>query len=152
MVMVGVAVMVAVGVAVMVAVMVGVGVGVAAMVGVGVVVVMNYTEINAHTGERRQHTEASLRARLLAINVSSVPVTGLPKLPLDTMHSWFRQLHSRDLPACPARDTGAWGLDTVAQACSMCNGTGKLQYKTADASELGDCWRCNGKGTTLVPV
>ena len=129
-----------------------VGVAVAVMVMVGVVVVMNYTEINAHTGERRQHTEASLRARLLAINVSSVPVTGLPKLPLNTIHAEFRKLLSRDLPACPARDTGAWGLDTVAQACSMCNGTGKLQYKTADASEHGDCWKCNGKGTIAVPV
>jgi hypothetical protein len=125
---------------------------VAVVVVVGVGVVMTYIEQNVHTGEKCQHTDASLRLRLLTINVPNMPATGLPKLPLDTMHSWFRKLLSRDLPACPARDTGAWGLDTVAQACSMCNGTGKLQYKTADASEHGDCWKCNGKGTIAVPV
>jgi mono/diheme cytochrome c family protein len=113
---------------------------------------MTYIEQNVHTGEKRQHTDASLRLRLLAINVSSMPATGLPKLPLDTMHSWFRQPHSRDLPARPARDTGAWGLDTVAQACSICHGARTIQYKTADTAEHGDCWKCNGKGTIAVPV
>jgi hypothetical protein len=113
---------------------------------------MNYIEQNVHTGEKRQHTEASLRLRLLAINVPNMPATGLPKLPLDTVHSWFRQQCLRDQPARPARETGAWGLDTVAQTCPICHGTGRLQYKTADTSEQGDCWKCNGKGTVQVPV
>ena len=136
----------------MVVVAVGVVVVVAVGVAVGVGVVMTYIEQNVHTGECRQHTEASLRLRLLAINAPNMPATGLPKLPLDTVHSWFRQQCLRDGSMRPAMDTGAWGLDVIAQPCTICHGVGTIVYKTADTSERGACWQCNGKGTTSVPV
>jgi hypothetical protein len=120
---------------------------------VGVGVVMTYIEQNVHTGEKRSHTEASLRARLLAVGASNMPAVGLPKLPAENTHSWFRKLRDNEIiPSRDAMSTGAWGLDTKETNCTTCNGAGTLTYKTADTSEQGLCWNCNGRKTVLVLV
>jgi hypothetical protein len=74
---------------------------------------MIYIEQNVHTGERRQHTDVSLRLRLLALNTPKMPETGIPTLPIDTQHSWFRLPRTSGIdeqyPAPLACETGAWG-------------------------------------------
>jgi hypothetical protein len=81
--------------------------------------VMTYIEQNVHTGERRQHTDVSLGLRLRALNTPKMPETGIPNLPIDTQHSWFRLPRTSGIdekpcideqyPALPACETGAWG-------------------------------------------
>ena len=103
-------------------------------------------EQNIRTGERRLHTEDSLRRRLIALNVK-VPEQGIPKLPLDTDLSWFRRLRDNETVPQAALPGGGWGVLTAEVMCPTCKGERTVVYRTHDSMEKGQCWRCDGKGT-----
>jgi len=105
-----------------------------------------YVEVNQHTAEKRQHTYASLQARLQALGINPART----KLPVETDHSLFRYpvdgLDEYNIPS--ALPNGAWGEVTSSIAgCTTCNGSGKL---VVDDGAKIPCWECSGKGTVTV--